>query len=146
MQLTLVRWANDMQNVLPFTISILAKIFNGLRCVTLTARAEGCPQIQTVSLLVVILNWPTLNSAIQPMLLLAVVLFVTVKVWAASRQNHFFVRMSALLIHKLVCVAKDRFKLLLQSRLVTRLRDRILKRLLRSFKAIEIVRLVKFHY
>lgn len=80
MQLTLVRWANDMQNVLPFTISIPAKIFNGFRCVILTAGAEGCPQIQNVSLLVVILNWPTLNSASQPMLLLAVVLFVTVKV------------------------------------------------------------------
>ena len=80
MQLTLVRWANDMLNVLPCTVSIPAKIFIGFRCVTLTAGAEGCPQIQTVRLLVVILNWPTLYSAIQHMLLLAVVLFVTVKV------------------------------------------------------------------
>ena len=80
MQLTLVRWANDMQNVLPFTVSIPAKIFIGFRCVTLTVGAEGCPQIQTVSLLVVIFNLPTLISAIQPMLLLAAVFFVTVKV------------------------------------------------------------------
>ena len=76
-QLTLVRRANDMQNVLLFTVSISVI---GFRCVTLIAGAEGCPQIPTVSLLVVILNWPALNSAIQTMLLLAAVFFVTFKV------------------------------------------------------------------
>ena len=54
MQITLVRWANDVQNVFPLPVSIPAKIVTGFRSVILIMGAEGCPQIQTVSLLVVI--------------------------------------------------------------------------------------------
>ena len=65
-KLTLVRRADNLQNALPFTQVISAKIVIQFKWITVIVGAEGCPKIQTVSLFVVILNQPTLVLAVQP--------------------------------------------------------------------------------
>ena len=112
-----------------------------VKLITGKVGAEGCSNIQTVRLLVLVMNQPTLKVTVRPSLQLIAIPLATIKVGKAIvRRNPILVgKMNALLIYT------GSTTLPLQNRLETCLRGRNLIGHLRWIKAMKIVCLVECH-